>query len=138
MKRFRDMRPIFKPLLILGGVVLAAGLALLFGFFVMLLWNWLMPEIFGLKEITYWQAWGLVLLAHILFKAGKWGDHNNNGKDRRCRDSKSENPDDYRDGSPGDAAEWKTRFKEKMEYHFGSHNSTTEAESEDEDRGEER
>ena len=36
----------------------------------MLLWNWLMPDLFGLKEITYWQGWGLVLLSHLLFKTG--------------------------------------------------------------------
>lgn len=33
------------------------------------LWNWLMPEIFGLKAITFWQAWGLVFLSGILFKS---------------------------------------------------------------------
>ncbi|TSC96434.1 MAG: hypothetical protein Athens101426_354 [Parcubacteria group bacterium Athens1014_26] len=32
------------------------------------LWNWLMPEIFALKAITFWQAWGLVFLSGILFK----------------------------------------------------------------------
>lgn len=35
-----------------------------------LLWNWLMPEIFGLTEITMWQALGLMLLSSILFKSG--------------------------------------------------------------------
>jgi hypothetical protein len=34
------------------------------------LWNGLMPDIFGLKEITYWQAVGLLLLAGFLFKDG--------------------------------------------------------------------
>ena len=34
----------------------------------MLLWDWLMPEIFGLKEITLFQAWGLNFLSAILFK----------------------------------------------------------------------
>ena len=57
----------YIPLVILG-VAAAAGFALLFGFVVMLLWNWLMPSIFGLPELTYWQAWGIVLLFHILFK----------------------------------------------------------------------
>jgi hypothetical protein len=33
----------------------------------MLLWNWLMPVIFGLSEISFWQAVGLNLLASILF-----------------------------------------------------------------------
>ncbi len=60
---------------IIGGIFLAAGAALLFGVFVMLLWNWLMPVIFGLGKISYLQAWGLVLLSHLLFKAGH--DHHN-------------------------------------------------------------
>lgn len=33
------------------------------------LWNWLMPEIFGLKTITFLQAWGLLFLSGILFKS---------------------------------------------------------------------
>lgn len=36
---------------------------------VMLLWNWLMPGIFGLKTITIWQAGGLFLLSRILFSS---------------------------------------------------------------------
>lgn len=55
--------------LIIGGIVMAVGMAFLLGLFVMLLWNWLMPEIFGLPVISYWQSWGLVLLAHMLFKS---------------------------------------------------------------------
>jgi hypothetical protein len=47
-------------------VVLLFGL--LHGFFVMLLWNWLVPEIFGLGTITYLQGWGLCVLCSILFK----------------------------------------------------------------------
>ncbi|HEY6248490.1 MAG TPA: hypothetical protein VI685_00940 [Candidatus Angelobacter sp.] len=39
----------------------------LFGFGVMLLWNWLMPTIFGLRLITFWQALGLVILSKIFF-----------------------------------------------------------------------
>lgn len=38
-----------------------------FGFVTMHLWNWLMPMIFGLTPITFWQAIGLVLLSKILF-----------------------------------------------------------------------
>lgn len=34
-----------------------------------LLWNWLMPVIFGLKTITIFQAWGLMVLSGILFKS---------------------------------------------------------------------
>ena len=31
------------------------------------LWNWLMPMIFGLRELTFWQAVGLLALSRILF-----------------------------------------------------------------------
>ena len=34
------------------------------------LWNSLMPEIFGLPQIGYWQAVGLMLLAGILLRTG--------------------------------------------------------------------
>jgi len=67
---------------IIGGLAIAFGFAFLFGFFVMLLWNWLMPTIFGLGTIGYWQAWGLLLLAHLLFKAG----HGNHAKPGHTHD----------------------------------------------------
>ena len=31
------------------------------------LWNWLMPTIFGLQQITYWQAGGLMAMASLMF-----------------------------------------------------------------------
>jgi hypothetical protein len=43
-------------------------LALLIGGPLWLLWNWLMPTVFGLPHITFWQAVGLNLLSSILFK----------------------------------------------------------------------
>lgn len=49
------------------GLIAATAVIFVFGFFVMWLWNWLMPDIFGLPAITYWQAWGLLLLGHLLF-----------------------------------------------------------------------
>lgn len=49
------------------GLLAAAGFGFLFGYFVMLLWNWLMPDIFGLGMISFWQAFGLVILGRILF-----------------------------------------------------------------------
>jgi hypothetical protein len=39
----------------------------LFGFGVMTLWNWLIPALFGLKALGYWQALGLLVLCRILF-----------------------------------------------------------------------
>ena len=45
-------------------VVLAVVLALP----IMLLWNWLMPDIFGLCTINFWQALGISLLSECLFR----------------------------------------------------------------------
>jgi len=42
---------------------------LISGYPLMWLWNWLMPIIFGLPEITFWQAIGLNLLSTVLFKS---------------------------------------------------------------------
>lgn len=74
--------------LIAGGLAIAVLFAFIFGLFVKLLWNWLMPDIFGIKQITYWQAWGLVLLSHLLIK-GNWfpgNDKNrmNDGLNNTC------------------------------------------------------
>lgn len=33
------------------------------------LWNWLMPVIFGLPMISFWQALGLLFLSSIMFKS---------------------------------------------------------------------
>lgn len=41
-------------------------IAFLIGGPLWLLWNWLMPTIFGLPYITFWQAVGLNLLSAIL------------------------------------------------------------------------
>jgi hypothetical protein len=34
---------------------------------VMHLWNWLLPALFGVRTITFWQALGLLVLCRILF-----------------------------------------------------------------------
>ena len=43
-------------------VLLLGVLALILALPTMWLWNWLMPIIFGLTKITFWQALGLNLL----------------------------------------------------------------------------
>ncbi|MGB7297363.1 MAG: hypothetical protein WBC70_17435 [Candidatus Aminicenantales bacterium] len=61
--------------LTIAGVAFAVLFALVFGLVVKILWNWLMPAIFGLGEITFWQAFGIVLLAKILFGSGHGHSH---------------------------------------------------------------
>jgi Ca2+/H+ antiporter, TMEM165/GDT1 family len=35
---------------------------------VLYLWNWLMPSLFGMHYLTFWQALGLLWLSWILFR----------------------------------------------------------------------
>jgi len=58
---------VFKVIFI---VILAIGLVFLMGYVVQYLWNWLMPELFGLPVIGYWKAIGILLLSKIIFGFG--------------------------------------------------------------------
>jgi len=67
-EKFNKMSKLTKliliaPLAILGMAIFTA----IGGGLVMLLWNWLAPELFGLRLITFWQAIGLLALCRILF-----------------------------------------------------------------------
>ena len=61
------MRILFFAFRLLGGLALACLVAVLFGVLVQHLWNWLLPALFQLPVITFWQAVGLVLLSRLLF-----------------------------------------------------------------------
>jgi hypothetical protein len=37
------------------------------GYVVMHLWNWLLPGLFGWRQVTFWQGLGLLALCRILF-----------------------------------------------------------------------
>ncbi len=66
---------------IIGGVFIAGFFALIIGALIMVLWNWLMPALFSLGTITYWQGFGIALLARLLFggMGHKWhGDDYSN------------------------------------------------------------
>jgi hypothetical protein len=70
-----------------SGIVLFA----LFGFVVMWLWNWLMPKIFGLPQISYWEGWGLFMLAKIVFGGMKGSSR---GEERRRKKKLRERMDE--------------------------------------------
>ena len=53
---------------VIGFIGLMIGISLACSLPVWLLWNWLMPEIFGLKTITWIQALGLMFLSCFLVK----------------------------------------------------------------------
>ena len=49
------------------GFFLMAIIAVLMGYPLMLLWNYVMPELFGLAEIDFFHALALNILSGILF-----------------------------------------------------------------------
>lgn len=63
---------------VLLGIVAVIAFGFVFGFLIKLLWNWLMPELFGLKNISYWQGIGIFVLARLIF--GSFGGNNSNSK----------------------------------------------------------
>lgn len=70
----------------LGGGVVILGII---GLVVMLLWNWLMPAIFGLITINFWQSVGLFILCHILLggfgRGNRFFNHAENPIHKRWR-----------------------------------------------------
>ena len=82
-----------------------AGLVLftfIVGEIVRRLWNWLLPSLFGLPAITFWQALGLLTLCRILF--GRFGGGPHYG--RRWKGSHISD-------------EEKARFKQRMRERLG-------------------
>jgi hypothetical protein len=67
----------------------------LFGEAVLHLWNWLIPMLFRLPTITFWQAWGILALSWLLF-GGLRGSGPRSG---------------YR-------ASWRRRMQERMQEHW--------------------
>ena len=55
-------------------LIIVIVLLFLLAFPLMWLWNWLMPDIFGLIEINYWQALGLNILSGILIRSSTYNN----------------------------------------------------------------
>lgn len=62
-----------KGKFIAKGIVFGTVAAVVLTVAVMLLWNWLMPLIFGLTVITFWQSLGILALSKILFGGTRHG-----------------------------------------------------------------
>jgi len=57
----------------LNTAVLLLFIAIIFAIFVnpiiiLLCWNYIMPYLFGLPEVTFWQAFVMSVLSTVLFK----------------------------------------------------------------------
>jgi hypothetical protein len=53
--------------LVVGILLIGFTSLIIMGAPLMYLWNWIVPSIFGLRYITFWEAIGLNILGHILF-----------------------------------------------------------------------
>jgi hypothetical protein len=88
------------------------------GELVMHLWNWLLPPLFGWRQITFWQAIGLLALCRILF--GGLGGH---GQGRSGRPNfRSRMKERCEHMTP----EERERFRQRMRERLGFDASTTE------------
>jgi len=84
--------------MIIFGAIFFTGLAILLGFVIMWLWNWLMPMIFGLTTLTFWEAVGVFVLFKILLGGcGGFG-----GKDKKTSKTSKCNTE-----SKGEFSKWK-------------------------------
>lgn len=70
---------LLAPVVLLGFLLFIA----LGGAVVMLLWNWLLPPLFGWPQVTLWQALGVLALCRILF--GGLGGHGSSSSRVRRR-----------------------------------------------------
>jgi len=73
---------LWAPVAILGMLVFIA----IGGEIVRLLWNWLLPGLFGWRQITFWQAVGLLALCRILFGGLGMRGSGRTGMGRRMRE----------------------------------------------------
>lgn len=56
---------------VVGNASATIVISAIIGLPIMWLWDWLMPAIFGLKTITFWQAIGIAALSWLIFRGGK-------------------------------------------------------------------
>ena len=101
------MNPKFKPYRKFFFVI---PIAIVFAIsaIVMWLWNWLLPEILGIRAINYWQAMGILILSKILF--GGFSGCKNRGRGMRHRNFASKIQNMTPEEREVFRAKWKQRF----------------------------
>jgi hypothetical protein len=88
------------------------------GEIVMHLWNWLLPSLFGWRQLTFWQALGLLVLCRVLF--GGLGMHGPRRSNFRRR---------MKDRCGHVTSEERERFRQRMRERWGFGPSTGEGQA---------
>lgn len=90
------------------------GMAALVIWVVMLLWNWLMPMLFDLSCITFWEAAGILLLSKILFGGFGGSKHKCHCQQNRTGGWKDKFKHKWGHLSDEDKQKWEAKFAKKM------------------------
>ena len=88
------------------------------GEIVMHLWNWLLPSLFGWRQLTFWQGLGLLVLCRVLF--GGLGMHGPRRANFRRR---------MKDRCGHVTPEERERFRQRMRERWGFGPSTGEGQA---------
>jgi hypothetical protein len=114
-------RWVFLAPLAIGAFILFIAIG---GEVVRLLWNWLLPPLFGWRQITFWQALGILALCRILF--GGFGLHGSGRSNVRGRvaDRLAERLGDRWDAMTPEERE---RFRQRLRERCGFDPSTSES-----------
>lgn len=98
-----------------GLLFLAVALSV-FGVVVMLLWNSLVPELFGGPLLSFWQAVGLLTLSHILLRGWAPWRYGKEWRDRRWKQKLEEK---LAAMTPEERAQFKEEWKNRCGYYPG-------------------
>jgi hypothetical protein len=93
-------------------MLFAVVITFVLGSATMLLWNWLMPALFGLAHISFWQAIGILVLSKLLF--GGFGSRH--GGPWRHHDKRQHWQARWEKMTP----EEREKCKSKMKHHWGT------------------
>ncbi len=105
---------------VIVGIVFAAIIAIVLGYVVMHLWNWLMPDLFSITTITFWQSVGVVVLARLIFGGFKH-PHNDKHHEKFAEKFRKKHPK-FNNGPNYDKWEHYDEFwKEKGEQAFNEY-----------------
>ena len=89
-------------------------------YLVMGLWNWLMPVVFGLGSITFWQALGMLLLAKLIFGFGRggWGHHNGHWKHHSARIGQEKMEEKLKTMTPEEREKFREEWKKRCGWKY--------------------
>jgi hypothetical protein len=100
------------PLAILGMLLFIT----IGGEIVLHLWNWLLPPLFGWRQITFWQALGLLLLCRILIGGFGWHGSGRSSIRRRMEERMA---DRMAERCANMTPEERERFRQRMRERWG-------------------